>query len=259
MLNELSSHSRNLEYIVAYFEIRSAILDQVVQYLNSLPIPYANTLPNLCVDRYVQQECHPLFLQTFKPIKTTGDGNCMYNALSLAFCGTKHLSIVIRLLTTYALVKHRTAMIDALSHIYFDGNHEQHVQALTDTMHKAIHLGVWGTDLHLFSLSLLLNRPIFSYNTFYIIRQSVRILNLPDTADPHHLAQRFSSRDQGTRGHFLFCSDVLRVSLSSGSITSLPLPPLCLFNILNQHWVALLMLSPLVAAHVPIPITRTIA
>ena len=259
MLNELSSHSRNLEYIVAYFEIRSAILDQVVQCLNSLPIPYANTLPNLQVDRYVQQECHPLFLQTFKPIRTTGDGNCMYNALSLAFCGTEYLSIIIRLLTTYALVKHRTAMIDALSHIYFNGNHEQHIQALTDTMHKAIHLGVWGTDLHLFSLSLLLNRPIFSYNTFYIIRQSVRILNLPDTNDPHHLVQRFSSRDQGTRGHFLFCSDVLRVSLSSGSITSLPLPPLCLFNILNQHWVALLMLSPSVAAHVPIPTTRTIA
>lgn len=57
----------------------------------------------------------------------------MYNALSLAFCGTEHLSVVIRLLTTYALVKHRTAMIDALSHIYFNGNHEQHVQALTDT------------------------------------------------------------------------------------------------------------------------------
>ena len=183
----------------------------------------------------------------------------MYNALSLAFCGTEHLSVVIRLLTTYALVKHRTAMVDGLSHIYFNGNHEhEHVQALTDTMHKAIHLGVWGTDLHLFSLSLL-NRPIFSYNTFYIIRQSVRILNLPDTVDPHHLARRFSSRDQGTRGHFLFCSDVLRVSLSSGSITSLPLPPLCLFNNLNQHWVALLMLSPLVAAHVPIPTTRTIA
>ena len=76
-------------------------------------------------------ECHPPFLQTFKPIATTGDGNCMYNALSLAFCGTERFSVVIRLLTTYALVKHRTAMIDALSHIYFNGNHEQHVQVLT--------------------------------------------------------------------------------------------------------------------------------
>ena len=109
----------------------------------------------------------------------------MYNALSLAFCGTEHLSVVIRLLTTYALVEHRTAMVDALSHIYFNGNYEQHIQALTETMHKAIHFGVWETDMHLFSLSLLLNRPIFSYNTFYTIRQSVRILNLPDTIDPH--------------------------------------------------------------------------
>ena len=215
------------------------------------------TLYPTCTWTRVQRECHPLFLQTFKPIVTTGDGNCMYNALSLAVCGTEHLSVVIRLLTTYALVKHRTAMIEALSHIYFSGNHEQRVQMLIETMHKAIHLGVWGTDLHLFSLSLLLNRPIFSYNTFYRTRQS--ILSLSDTIDPHHLVQRFSSRDQGTSGHFLFCSDVLRVSLSSGSITSLPLPPLCLFNILNQHWVALLLLSPPVTAHVPIPTTRIIA
>ena len=119
------------------------------------------TLPNLCVDECAQREFHPILLQTFKPIATTGDGNCMYNALSLAFCGTECLSVVIRLLTAYALIKHRAAMISALSHIYFSGNNEQHVQMFTDTVHKAIHLGVWGTDLHLFPLSLL-NRPIFT-------------------------------------------------------------------------------------------------
>ena len=119
-----------------------------------------------------------------------------------------------------------SAMIDALSHIYFSGSNEQCVQMLTNIVHEAIHLGVWGRDLHLFPLSLLLNRPIFSCNTFYRTRQSVRILNLSDTVDPHHLARRFASRDQGTSGHYLFCSDVLRVSLSSGSIASLPHPPL---------------------------------
>jgi hypothetical protein len=139
----------------------------VVQCLNALPIPYANSLPNLQVDRYV--ECHPLLLQTFKPIATTADGNCMYSALSLFFlCGTENLSVVIRLLAMYTLAKHRTAMIDALSHIYFNGNHK-HTQALTDAMHKAIYL---GADLHLFSLSPLLNRPTFSYHTFYRMRES---------------------------------------------------------------------------------------
>ena len=109
---------------------------------------------------------------------------------------------------------------------YFTGDNHQHIQMFTNTVHKAIHLGVWGTDLHLFPLSLLLNRPIFTYTTFYRIVDSVRILELSDTLDTHHLAQRFSSRDQGTTGHFVFCSDVLRVTLFSGSIASLPFPPL---------------------------------
>ena len=256
MLNDLSSQSTHLESVVAYFEPRTAILDQVVQYLNSLPVPYADTLPNLHVDRHVLHESHPIFLQTFKPIATTGDGNCMYHGLSLALCGTENLSVVIRLLTAYALIKHRTVMMEILADIYFSGNHQQHVQMFTNTLHKAIHLGIWGTDLHLLPLSLLLNRPIFTYTSFYSTLDSVRVLNLSDTRDPHHLAQRFSSRDRGTTGHFLFCSDVLRVSLYSGDIASLPYPPLSLFNVLNQHWVALLMLSPSVAAHVPIPTTR---
>ena len=106
---------------------------------------------------------------------------------------------------------------------------------------------------------MLLNRPIFTYTSFYSTLDSVRILNLSDTLDPHHLAQRFSSRDRGTTGHFIFCSDVLRVTLYSGGIISLPFPPLAMFNVLNQHRVALLMLTPSVAADVPIPTTRIIA
>ena len=91
------------------------------------------------------------FLQTFKPTATIGDGNCMFYHL------VQNLSVVIRLLT-YTVIKHRTAMIDAISHIlYFNGNNEQ---VLTDTVHKAIHLGVWGRDLHV-------STPIFSCHTFH--------------------------------------------------------------------------------------------
>ena len=82
------------------------------------------------------------------------------------------------LITAYALLKHRTAMMDVLTNIYFTGNHHQHIQMFTNTVHKAIHPGVWGTDLHLFPLSLLLNRPIFTYTTFYRTVDSVRILEL---------------------------------------------------------------------------------
>ena len=48
MLNELSSHSRNFEYIVAYFEIRTALLDQVVYCLIHFPFHMLTLYPT-CV------------------------------------------------------------------------------------------------------------------------------------------------------------------------------------------------------------------
>ena len=83
MLRDLAAQT-NLDTILAYFNTRAALLDQVVESLNLLPTPFANTLPDLDLDTYVQHECHPLLLHTFKPIATTGNGNCMYNALSLS-------------------------------------------------------------------------------------------------------------------------------------------------------------------------------
>ena len=114
MLHDLAAQT-DLDTLLAYFDTRAVLLDQVVDSLNSLPTPYANTLPNLDLDIYVQHECHPLLLHTFKPIATTGYGNCMYNALSLCLCGTEDLSVVIRVLAAYALVKHRTTMMDTLT------------------------------------------------------------------------------------------------------------------------------------------------
>ena len=180
----------------------------------------------------------------------------MYNALSLCLCGTEDLSDIIRVLAAYALVKHRTTMMQTLADMCPFDSHERHSQMYMNAIQGALRLGVWGTDLQLFPLSLLLNRPIFTYNTFYNTSHSVRTLNLADTTDTLQLAQRFLVRYQGTTAHFLFRSDVQSVTLSSGSISSLPFPPLSLFNIMNQHWVALLMLSPSVTTHIPIPRTR---
>ena len=85
---------------------------------------------------------------------------------------------------------------------------ERHVQMYMNAIQGALRIGVWGTDLQLFPLSLLLNRPIFTYNTFYTTSNSVRTLNLADTTDALHLAQRFLARHPGTTAQFLFCSDV---------------------------------------------------
>ena len=70
------------------------------------------------------------------------------------------------------------------------------------------------------------------------------------------LAQRFVAYDPSTRCHVLYCSNVHRTLLASGDINTLPNMPLCLFNVDNQHWVAMLLQSSNATSHLPIPLTR---
>ena len=96
------------------FDTIRSTLDLLVNQLNSLSVQYADAHPNLTQDTYASSRCHPLLLQTLKPIETTGDGHCMYNALSLTSTGTEDFTHVIRLLRAYALVKYKHVMISTL-------------------------------------------------------------------------------------------------------------------------------------------------
>ena len=60
-----------------------AVYDYFVQHLNALPPVYASEHGHLALDESVLRLCHPIFFQTFKPVQTTGDGSCLYHALSL--------------------------------------------------------------------------------------------------------------------------------------------------------------------------------
>ena len=117
--------------------------------------------------------------------------------------------------------------------------HAQCMRTFNQTLVEALRVHVWGTDYHLFAFSLLMNKPVFQYNTFYIVSEnSTMMFSLPDTRDCVHLAQRFQVYDPATRHHVLYCSNVNRALLASGNINALPL---CLFNVDNQHWVAMLI------------------
>ena len=92
----------------------------------------------------------------------------MYNALSLTLTGTQHFAHLVRLLCAYALVKYKNTMISALADV-FPSNHKAHEQMYERALYEALHIGVRGTDYQLFPFTLLMDRPIFQYNTFYTI------------------------------------------------------------------------------------------
>ena len=94
----------------------------------------------------------------------------------------------------------------------------------------ALHIGSWGSDFHLFSLSLLLDRPIFTYVYFYTTNvDRVRTLMLADIDNVHVFAQTFLAFATGTRQHIQVCSIAHRALLMSGDVTTLPHLPLALF------------------------------
>ena len=52
--------------------------EAIAQALNVLPPVYATDFPALPRAASVGNQCHPLILHTYKPVLTTGDGDCMH-------------------------------------------------------------------------------------------------------------------------------------------------------------------------------------
>ena len=142
-------------------------LEALAEAVNSLPPVYAVDFPRLHTAVSIVNQCHPLMMQTYKPVLTTGDGDCMYHALSRVVCGSEQLSRIFRLLTAYAVVKYRDVLIQSLQHAFPSDSLDTHVHKANTLIVHALHIGTWGSDFHLFSLSLLLDRPIFTCVYFY--------------------------------------------------------------------------------------------
>ena len=109
-------------------------------------------------------------------------------------------------------------------------------------LHISLRNGAWGTDDHLFVMSLVLNRPIFLFNTFYFTDSDTNevTLSLSSATDISSLIQHFSFHDVGTRTHTLYCSDAHADLLQESDLLSLPNFPLCVCHIGNYHWVGML-------------------
>ena len=63
-------------------------LEAIAQGVNELPPVYATDFPALHTVASIANQCHPLMMHTYKPVLTTGDGDCMYHALSRVVCGS---------------------------------------------------------------------------------------------------------------------------------------------------------------------------
>jgi len=96
----------------------ASTLDTVIHIINSMPTQFAELHPHLSQGNIASQQCHPLLLETLKPVVTRADSNCPYNALSLVLSSSQELHALIRLLCVYAQLKNKSVITEALNDSY---------------------------------------------------------------------------------------------------------------------------------------------
>ena len=68
------------------------------------------------------------------------------------------------------MVKHNDTIISAFADAFPSNTQVAHEQMCESALVEALQVGVWGSDYQLFPFSLLMNRPVFQYNTFFYFR-----------------------------------------------------------------------------------------
>ena len=162
----------SVQNIIDAFKGMHEALKAIAEAVNSLPPVYVNDFPALPTAVSIGNQCHPLMLHTYKPVLTTGDGDCMYHALSRVVCGSEQLSKLFRLLTAYGAVKYRHVLIRSIQYAFPSRPSEDIVRNANTLIVHALRIGSWGSDFHLFPLSLL-DRPIFMYVFFQALMKKV--------------------------------------------------------------------------------------
>jgi hypothetical protein len=88
-------------------------------------------------------------------IKTTGDGDCLFHAISLSIFGNEERTDDIKICTVFILLEYQKFFTSFLAADY--GCSFERLVRKTATK------SVWGSSIHLSALSILCLRPIYSY------------------------------------------------------------------------------------------------
>ena len=56
------------------------------------------------IDKNASKHFYTSFLKSYQPQVTSGDGNCLWNMVSISLCGNESLQHLLRKLTTFALI-----------------------------------------------------------------------------------------------------------------------------------------------------------
>ena len=186
------------ENIKNCFDTFKPVFSKFLQFARS-STPVTAT-ENHVIDQHVNSKLHPAMLSEYAPVVTTGDGNCLWNAVSTCLFGDERLRLMLRFLTVYIMWENKAYFMDTIRN---DTIHEGSVdQCFDHHLRIARNDRAWGNEYHMLALSIALQRDVFSYTAFswekgrWFISKKSKI---------ETLANAFKVKRKGTEGQLIFC------------------------------------------------------
>ena len=170
--------------------------EKVVLEINSLQ----NIEPCLFVETMVKvkhKDFHPALGRHLIPIKTTADGKCLWNMISITLVGDESLMPKLRRLTTNKIHQNMPYFTQLLSFfnpstaVGFDPNTT--VESILD---DACQEGTWGGEHIMLAMSVALRRHIHIY--------APQITSFDAEATDEEEIQKLANHDRRCRGHLLY-------------------------------------------------------
>jgi len=152
----------NVRKIINFYKFHILDINQSIG--NILRHNLAKYVPDEHVLDSNNQFTHNLLHDKFKTIDVKGDGNCLWNCVSIAVSSNYSTMETLRVLTANILLNNESYFREYLSdqRKKYGYNHELTFDQLVDA---STELQVWGDELHILALSMALERPIFSYGS----------------------------------------------------------------------------------------------
>ena len=137
-------------------------------YNISLPRPSTATTPESSdldeVSTCILKNFHPVILADHKPVKTTGDGNCLFRAISRGMVGHEGLHLLIRLLSALEMLENQH-FYDTSASNYTDLIQDPQlvIDPYSNLIRSVCRVGRWGEMLHLYAASTAISLAFMSY------------------------------------------------------------------------------------------------
>ena len=161
----------------------ATIVESKLDHYESLPQLIFDHSFEHCIDENVQNFLHPAAKPHFTPLRTSGGGNCLYNAVSIALVGDESQNEMLRALTVWTITNDfddfkdfNVAFMQDLDP-NFDMARPENLATITEEIRFQICnssvLGAYAEDIAILALSRITQRPIFVWSAFTDIDQSM--------------------------------------------------------------------------------------